>query len=62
MFGFKKLLKRIISLESFIGVRYSPTDDDVEYFNTHLKDGDWGFDGRIKELEKEVEKINKSLE
>ena len=56
MFGFKKLLKRIKSIEECLGINYIPGDNKTDDYAMHAVSNNYGriykLD-RIKELKKE---------
>lgn len=53
----KELLKRIISLEEALGLRYVRSDGQEYDFSEHVV-GDYGFIKNTKEFIKELEKTN----
>lgn len=51
------LIKRIKSLEEFLGVRFCPSDE-VDGYNEHLGEKNWGIDARIQKLESRLDKAD----
>lgn len=57
MFGNKKLIKRIESLENYLGLAYVPTED----YDYHLADGDHARMGKVNKIIEDNEKAKKTI-
>ena len=58
MFGFKKLLERIKSLESYLSVKYTPKDSKDEC-SEHIGES-WSVNNRLDKIEEQLKNLIKS--
>lgn len=56
---FNKFLKRIKSIEEYLGIVFAPGDGKDAY-PQHVADGRWALAERVKDLEKRLDEMNKT--